>query len=137
VLKMEPFRRSFGPNSGPSREEPDDVSRKTTIPPGSFYLIVDELDYRGMNSLSLMHGLELRVPNDIFEDHSRQPNAARHDRCQARRWPADILLPGKPHGRNDRRGNDQCRSEPVCHALCSSITFGPFLFLVSDSPPYL
>jgi hypothetical protein len=51
VLKQEPFQRPFGPNSGPSRRT-DDVSRKTTFPPGSFYLIVDEQDDREMNSLS-------------------------------------------------------------------------------------
>ncbi len=47
---MEPFRRSFVPNSGPSRREPM-TKPKNRIPPGFFYLIVDELDGWGMNSV--------------------------------------------------------------------------------------
>jgi hypothetical protein len=38
---MEPFGRSFGPNSGPSRRVPM-TKPKNRIPPGSFYLIVEK-----------------------------------------------------------------------------------------------
>jgi len=38
---MEPFRRSFGPNSGPSRRKPM-IKPKNRIPPGSFCLIVEK-----------------------------------------------------------------------------------------------
>jgi hypothetical protein len=49
VLEMEPFRRSFGPNSGPSCTEPM-TKPKSRIPPGSSYLIVDELGDREMKA---------------------------------------------------------------------------------------
>ena len=57
--EMELIRPSFGPNSGPSRREPM-IKPKNRIPPGPIYLIVDELDGRGMNSVSQHVDLQRR-----------------------------------------------------------------------------
>src|ERR1017187_661360 len=90
-----------------------------------------------MPSSALSSGITISPSShDLIQNHPCQPNRICNDRGETGRRSADVLLPGEPYGRNDRRGNHQCRSKPVCHAFLLFHHLGPFLFLASDSAPH-
>jgi hypothetical protein len=76
------------------------------------------------------------LAHDRIENSSGKPDTFSNDRCQSWRWSADVLIPCQPHRRNDRRGDHQCRCEPVCHPLLVFHRLPSLLLLASYRPPH-